>query len=374
MISLYVHMPWCLKKCPYCDFNSHTLQQTLPESAYITKLCTDLETHTDYLQQRTIHSIFIGGGTPSLFSPEAYKKLFTFIAERYVIATGAEITLEANPGASDLSRFAGYREVGVNRISLGVQSWHNEKLKILGRIHDNTQAHDAVKAIKQAGFDNFNLDIMHGLPNQTLSQALDDIDQCLAYQPPHISWYQLTLEPNTYFAQFPPPLPQDEILWDIQAAGEKRLADAGYQNYEVSAYCRENHFSRHNLNYWQFGDYIGIGAGAHSKITLADGSIWRFWKVKHPKEYLTTTTFIAGKQQITREELPLEFMMNAMRIAQDVKLSTFHEKTGLTFNDIMAPLKKAQEQGFLEFTPDTIHVTPLGKRFLNDLLTLFMPH
>ncbi len=371
-LSLYIHTPWCIKKCPYCDFNSHALRESLPETAYITKLCADLESHTAHLQGRPIQSIFIGGGTPSLFSPQAYQKLFAFITERYLIAKDAEITLEANPGASDLARFAGFRQAGINRISLGVQSWNNEKLKILGRIHDNTQTQQAIKAIKQAEFDNFNLDIMHGLPNQTISQALDDLDQCITYQPTHISWYQLTLEPNTYFAQFPPSLPQDETLWAIQEAGEKHLAEACYQHYEISAYCQPGRFSRHNLNYWQFGDYIGIGAGAHSKITLADGSIWRSWKVKHPKEYLEHSMLVAGNQPITREELPVEFMMNAMRLHQDITSSLFYAKTGLTFNDIAKPLQQAQAQGLLEFNPDRIHVTSLGKRFLNDLLTLFM--
>ena len=373
-LSLYIHIPWCLKKCPYCDFNSHASSQELPEQEYITKLLIDLNEHHAHFQNRPIQSIFIGGGTPSLFSGDSFKKILNHIAENFPLTKHAEITLEANPGATELTRFQTFREAGINRLSLGIQSWNNQKLQLLGRIHDGDQARKAVLAAKQAGFLNFNLDIMHGLPGQTVDEAIKDIEECLVYQPTHISWYQLTIEPNTYFHQFPPQLPVDDLLWDIQQAGESCLAAAGFKQYEISAYCREDNYSRHNMNYWQFGDYIGIGAGAHSKITLEDGAIWRFWKVKNPKDYLSpTSSLIAGKRQITHSELPLEYMMNAMRLYQDIALSSFYERTGLTWQDIEKPLNQAEQSGFVEIKNQTISVTGLGKRFLNDLLALFMP-
>ncbi|MBS0351298.1 MAG: radical SAM family heme chaperone HemW, partial [Proteobacteria bacterium] len=283
-LSLYIHIPWCIRKCPYCDFNSHAVRNSIPEKQYIVKLLIDLQNHQAHWQDRPIHSIFIGGGTPSLLSAAAYKELFKGLSFHLEIPKDIEITLEANPGASDQERFSGFREAGINRLSIGIQSWNAEKLQTLGRIHDEQQAEQAVLMAKKAGFTNFNIDIMHGLPKQTLAEAMLDLERTIACEPTHISWYQLTIEPNTFFNRFPPALPEEETLFEIQQAGRRQLQLAGFNQYEISAYCRKDYFAQHNLNYWNFGDYIGIGAGAHSKVTLSEGVIWRGWKVKNPKD------------------------------------------------------------------------------------------
>lgn len=368
-LSLYIHIPWCVRKCPYCDFNSHASSGELPEGHYIAKLLVDLQTHQADLQNRPIHSIFIGGGTPSLFSAPAYQHLFTELHHRLELPPGIEITLEANPGASEQEKFCGFRAAGINRLSLGVQSWNADKLAMLGRIHNSEQAARAVEMAKIAGFTNFNIDIMHGLPQQTLAQGLADLTQTLACQPTHISWYQLTIEPNTYFHHFPPALPEDDLRWEIQEQGFKLLAEHGFHQYEVSAFCRNQQFSRHNLNYWQFGDYIGIGAGAHSKITQPDGSIQRYWKVKNPKDYLGKTAVLEGQRHIPRDELLFEFLMNALRLRQTIPLNLITERTGLSAPEIYQPLLKLNRPDLLILEDTHISVTPLGYRFINEILT-----
>jgi putative oxygen-independent coproporphyrinogen III oxidase len=373
-LSLYIHIPWCVRKCPYCDFNSHALRDTLPEEQYIAKLLSDLGAHQADVQGRPIHSVFIGGGTPSLLSATAYQRLFQGVREQLELPSSIEITLEANPGASEQGRFYGFREAGVNRLSLGIQSWQPEKLRILGRIHDAEQAAQAVTMAKQAGFNNFNIDIMHGLPQQTIADALADLEKTLLCGPVHISWYQLTLEPNTYFHRFPPTLPADETLWEIQQQGQQRLLSAGFTQYEVSAYCRENRHSRHNRNYWQFGDYIGIGAGAHSKITrLNDSTVWRYWKVKNPRDYLSRDSVLDGQCQIVGDELLLEFLMNALRLHEPIPLSLITERTRLTREHLLRFLSEKSNPALLTVESEYIAATPLGQRFLNELLTGFLP-
>ena len=368
-LSLYIHIPWCVRKCPYCDFNSHAKQNELPEVDYISKLLVDLQTHQGDLQNRPIHSIFIGGGTPSLFSAEAYQTLFTELSRRLELPMAIEITLEANPGASEQDKFCGFREAGINRLSVGVQSWNSTKLQKLGRIHDEKQAIRAVEMAKIAGFTNFNIDIMHGLPEQTLEEGIADIAQTIACQPTHISWYQLTIEPNTYFHHFPPALPEDDLRWEIQEQGFKLLQASGYHQYEVSAFCRDQQFSQHNLNYWQFGDYIGIGAGAHSKITQADGSICRYWKVKNPKDYLSKASVLEGKRQIPDEELLFEFLLNALRLRQTIPFTLITERTGFPSAEIYQTLTKLNRPDLLILDADNLKITALGYRFINEILT-----
>lgn len=373
-LSLYIHIPWCVRKCPYCDFNSHAVRDALPEDDYIARLLFDLQTHQADWQNRSIHSIFIGGGTPSLFSAKAYRKLFQGLRLYLDIPPDIEITLEANPGASDQERFYGFREAGINRLSLGVQSWSSEKLRALGRIHNTDQAAQAVDMAKQAGFSNFNIDIMHGLPEQSLPEAIEDLDKTILCQPTHISWYQLTLEPNTYFHRFPPHLPDEEILWEIQRQGQQKLACAGFNQYEVSAYCRQEQHSRHNLNYWLFGDYLGIGAGAHSKITHPEnGAVTRYWKVKNPRDYLEKSSLLDGQAQIPRTELLLEFLMNALRLRQKIPLTLIAQRTGLTREYIDQSLITIPQKELLTVSEDYVETTPLGQQFLNELLTSFLP-
>ena len=371
-LSLYIHIPWCVRKCPYCDFNSHPQRDALPEQEYIEKLLCDLETHRPDWRNRAIHSVFIGGGTPSLFSAAALQRLFNRLRNYLDLAADIEITLEANPGASEQERFYGFREAGINRLSLGVQSWDPEKLKCLGRIHDDEQAAKAVRMAKAAGFTNLNIDIMHGLPQQTVDDAMADLEKTIACQPTHISWYQLTLEPNTYFHKFPPRLPHDEILWEIQQQGQSRLQAAGFNQYEVSAYCQDSYYSRHNLNYWQFGDYIGIGAGAHSKITREDGSVWRYWKVKNPRDYLGKDSVIDGHCSIPSEELLLEFLMNALRLREKIPFTLITERTGLSRETIDQALSNCPNKDLITRDADHLSTTTLGYRFLNELLTDFL--
>ncbi len=299
-LALYIHIPWCIRKCPYCDFNSHAVKEAIPEESYLQALIRDLEADLDQIPLRPIQSIFIGGGTPSLFSPDALAALLEAIAARVALARSLEVTLEANPGTVEQTRFVGFRQAGINRLSLGIQSFQPEKLKVLGRIHDDQEAVQAVMAAKQAGFENFNLDLMFGLPNQSLEDALFDLNTALSLKPTHLSWYQLTIEPNTLFYHRKPPLPADDDIWEIQHHGQALLASHGFHQYEISAYSQFGFQSRHNLNYWEFGDYLGIGAGAHAKITNPHNhTITRFWKTKHPKEYLNPDkSFLAGQQTI----------------------------------------------------------------------------
>jgi len=373
-ISLYIHTPWCIKKCPYCDFNSHATQDALPEEAYGKALIQDLEHDLADVQNRTLSTIFIGGGTPSLLSPVFYKKLLQEIGVRIALAPNIEITLEANPGTVEQSRFDGYREAGINRLSLGVQSFSDEKLKALGRIHDSASAKKAIATVKQAGFDNFNIDIMYGLPEQTLEQALDDIKQAMQHRPPHLSWYQLTLEPNTFFYSHPPKLPDDDHLWEIQNRGLEIISQTGLHQYEVSAYSKAGLKCRHNLNYWQFGDYLGIGAGAHSKITDVNHmNIKRTNKYKNPKNYLDEKKpFIQQTRQLNQKDILFEFMLNALRLNQPITQQLFESQTGLAFDTIKNKLEKVDYAELINLQNQTLETTPMGRRYLNDLMSLFL--
>ena len=373
-LSLYVHLPWCVKKCPYCDFNSHPLRGEVPEKDYVRALLRDLEQDLPRVWGRQLESVFLGGGTPSLFSGDAITELISGIRARIPIKPGSEITLEANPGTIDAGRFAGFCDAGINRLSIGVQSFNDTHLKILGRIHDSRSAINAIEEAGRAGFDNFNIDLMFGLPGQSLSQALADIDRAIDLAPEHISLYQLTIEPNTAFGASPPELPQEDTVWEMQQVLQQRLADAGFGQYEVSAYAKQGRRSRHNLNYWKFGDYLGIGAGAHGKLSDHE-HVSRLWKVKHPKDFLQhagTETGISGIQQLAANELPLEFMMNALRLVEGFPTALFPERTGLSLTDIITPLERAEELGLI--TRDALHITPTarGQQYLNDLLGLFV--
>ena len=378
-LSLYIHTPWCVRKCPYCDFNSHEPQgNELPETAYLKALLQDIDGDLELAAGRTIHSIFIGGGTPSLLSPAFYKSLLSEVSARLPFAETIEITLEANPGTTEQSRFTGYRDAGINRLSLGVQSFHPDQLAALGRIHSGEEAVSAVNQARQAGFDNLNIDLMHGLPQQTPQLAMADIEQALALSPEHLSWYQLTLEPNTAFYVHPPTLPHEETLWDIQDQGHLRLQQAGLARYEISAYARPDRQSLHNLNYWQFGDYLGIGAGAHGKLSHMDAQgqwhIERRWKTRQPDAYLRRVNdprgFIAGKQSIDENELPLEFSMNALRLTQGVPVSMWSAHTGLPVDVLLARLHNAEKKGLLMEMPKRLQASPQGLLFLNELLAL----
>jgi len=370
-LSLYIHIPWCVRKCPYCDFNSHATTGAIPESAYLDALVEDLEQDLAFATGRPIETIFIGGGTPSLMSGDFYDRLIVHLRTKLNIATDAEITLEANPGTLETGRFEAFRKAGINRLSIGVQSFNSGHLKALGRIHDSEAAHRAISAARQAGFDNFNIDLMHGLPGQTPEQALEDLRTALDYQPPHLSWYQLTLEPNTEFYSRPPDLPDDDHLWDIYRQGSEFLHRQGFRDYEVSAWSRDGRASRHNLNYWTFGDYLALGAGAHGKISLADGSIRRYWKTRQPEAYLNRIgSRTAGTDIIAPEDLPLEFLMNALRLTEGVSERLFCERTGLPLSSVGVKLKTARDEKLL--VKDRLQATALGQRYLNSLLERFL--
>lgn len=372
-LTLYAHFPWCVQKCPYCDFNSHTLKNNLPENEYIDKLISDLTQHLPQVWGRRIQSVFMGGGTPSLFSPTAIGRLLTTANALIPFNPDIEITLEANPGTVEQSRFLGYRQAGINRLSLGVQSFTDHHLKALGRIHDSQAAIQAVDAAKRAGFNNINLDLMYGLPEQSVAEALADLKQAVALAPSHLSWYQLTLEPNTWFYQHPPNLPADDLLWEIQQAGQAYLASQGYLQYEVSAYSLPGHACQHNRHYWEFGDYIGIGAGAHGKLTdFASQKVLRTVKIKHPKTYLAANDVILENKIVDKAELPFEFMLNALRLKEPIPKQLFIDRTGLSLEMIAAPLQQACERGLLQINDSELEVTALGWQFLNDLLQLFI--
>lgn len=370
-LSLYVHVPWCVRKCPYCDFNSHAQKGEIPEQAYLQALIEDLEQDLSLAGDRPIETVFIGGGTPSLMSGEFYFRLFEALRERLSIAPDAEITLEANPGTVEQARFEAFRQAGINRLSIGVQSFDPQQLRTLGRIHDPAAAHRAADAARAAGFDNFNLDLMHGLPDQTPEQALADLRAALDHQPPHISWYQLTLEPNTEFFSRPPDLPDDDRLWDIYQAGSALLREHGFDDYEVSAWSRPERASRHNLNYWTFGDYLALGAGAHGKISLPDGSIRRYWKTRQPDAYLGRIgSRTAGSEAIAPDERALEFLMNALRLKHGVEESLFVERTGLPLTSVGVKLEELRRENLLE--KGRLQATELGQRYLNSLLERFL--
>jgi putative oxygen-independent coproporphyrinogen III oxidase len=375
-LTLYIHIPWCVKKCPYCDFNSHQLKTDLPEQDYVQALLADLQQDLAQAAGREVEAIFMGGGTPSLFSPTALHQLLQGIRARISVRADAEITLEANPGTVEQQRFIGFREAGINRLSVGVQSFQADKLKALGRIHDDEEASNAISAAKNAGFSNFNIDLMYGLPQQSNEDALYDLQTALSLAPTHLSWYQLTLEPNTAFFHAPPLLPGEDESWEMQVKGQAFLAEQGFAPYEISAYTFSSPLgqpSQHNLNYWQFGDYLGIGAGAHSKMTDRQSqAITRTWKVKHPRDYLNPKAErVGGRRVLPREEIAFEFMLNALRLYQPVSYELFEERTGLGRVEIMPILGKAQEKGLL-CGGDKIETTALGKRYLNDLLALFL--
>lgn len=373
-LSLYIHTPWCIQKCPYCDFNSHTLKQVLPEETYIEALIKDLTLSLFHTQDRPIASIFIGGGTPSLFSPAAIEQLLKEIQQRVTFENNIEITLEANPGTVEQIRFQGFLEAGINRLSMGIQSFEDSHLKKLGRIHSSADAKKAIEAAFLAGFQRINLDIMYGLPSQTTLEALSDIKTAIQYHPEHISWYQLTLEENTPFYHHPPTLPNDEICWEILKTGQSCLEAGGYLQYEVSAYAQKEGFCRHNLNYWEFGDYLGIGAGACSKITdMKDGAIRRILKKKHPQQYLNSKNdFISHEKIVSPSDLPLEFMMNALRLNKPLKIALFEQRTGLSMQSVQKSLERAYQAGWLTQDDQTIQLTEQGYLFLNDVVEAFM--
>ena len=372
-LSLYIHIPWCVRKCPYCDFNSHAASPVLPEQEYVDALLADLDLDLPAVYGRELSTIFFGGGTPSLFSAQALGRLLAGVQQRIPFAPDIEITLEANPGTFEQEKFRAYRQLGINRLSIGIQSFQEAKLTALGRIHTGSEAVRAADMARQAGFDNFNLDLMHGLPDQSLDDALGDLRQAIALAPTHLSWYQLTLEPNTVFWNQPPPLPEDDILWDIQEAGQALLASHGYAQYEVSAYAQPGRAARHNLNYWSFGDFIGIGAGAHGKLSHPDGRIVRTWKTRLPKDYLNPAkAFKAGEKPLATEELPFEFLMNALRLTEGVDAALFCQRTGLGLETLARARREAEQKGLLQVEPSRLVATARGQLFLNDLLQYFL--
>ncbi len=369
-LSLYIHIPWCVRKCPYCDFNSHQIRNKLPEKDYIAALFSDLEQDLPKVWGRSVRSIFIGGGTPSLFSPDAIDQLLSGIRARIPLIANPEITLEANPGTVDSTRFQGFRQAGINRLSIGIQSFNDSALQKLGRIHGRSQAITAIEAAQLAGFKNINIDLMFGLPAQSLELALQDLETAVSYQPDHLSWYQLTIEPNTFFYhQKPAHLPNDDLQWTMQTAGQRYLAEQGYQQYEISAYAKPGQQCQHNLNYWKFGDYLGIGAGAHAKITEATG-ITRLTKQRHPHSYLQNRQ--ANATILTPEETSLEFMINALRLVEGFMEQEFIENTGLNLAYIENTLQQAYTKGWLIKDKGQIYPTETGRRFLDDLLSLFV--
>ena len=378
-LSLYIHIPWCVQKCPYCDFNSHALKNNIPEDDYVEQLIQDLDCDIERfnLPDRSLFSIFIGGGTPSLFSAAAIKSLLSQVLTRFEHNKDIEITLEANPGTVEADKFKEFFAAGVSRLSIGVQSFESDKLIKLGRIHDSNQAKKAAELATTCGVDSFNLDLMHGLPQQTLTNALDDIKTAIKLAPTHLSWYQLTIEPNTPFYSKPPKLPIDDVLWDIQDQGVELLAQAGYQQYEISAYSKPEFQCQHNLNYWKFGDYLGIGCGAHGKITDSEKQvIYRTIKVKHPKGYLDKErVHLDHLNEVAKDELPFEYMMNRLRLVSAFTLDEYQAATGLPVQTILPKLQLAKAKGLManpDGNTEQWQVTKLGHRYLNDLLEMFL--
>ncbi len=375
-LSLYIHIPWCVRKCPYCDFNSHRADGAPPESSYVNALLADLERELPAVAGRTVETIFIGGGTPSLFGADAIGALLAGVRARVEVAEEAEITLEANPGTAESGKFRGFREAGVNRLSIGVQSFEPEPLRRLGRIHGREEALRAADLAREAGFDNFNLDLMFGLPEQSPDQALEDLQTAIGLGPTHLSFYQLTLEPNTLFHKYPPPLPEDDAIWAMQREGQARLAEHGYCQYEVSAYGQEGFRCRHNLNYWRFGDYLGLGAGAHGKVTdPKTGTITRTWKIKHPQHYLDAAgqpERQGGRKKVERDELPFEFLMNALRLREGFAEALFFERTGLPVEILEPKLSACLDEGWLERRNGFLRCTETGYNFLDNVLQRFL--
>ena len=373
-LALYVHLPWCVRKCPYCDFNSHESRAAVPEDAYVAALLADLETALPAVWGRRTHAIFLGGGTPSLFSARAIDTLLAGIRARLNLEPGVEITLEANPGTFEADKFRDFAAAGVNRLSIGIQSFDPRHLAALGRIHDAGEAHRAVE-IARMHFGNFNLDLMYALPDQTLEEAAADVASAVAAGAPHLSFYHLTLEPNTRFFRHPPRLPDEETQADIHESVARLLVGAGYEHYEISAYARAGRECRHNLNYWRFGDYLGIGAGAHAKISFAD-RIVREVRARTPAEYMRRVgdgAQIVERRELACSELPFEFMMNALRLTDGFPIATFADRTGVPIAAVHEPLAAAEAKGLIERDHQRIRPTALGQRFLNDLLQLFLP-
>ncbi|WP_133178763.1 radical SAM family heme chaperone HemW [Shewanella decolorationis] len=371
-LSLYIHIPWCVQKCPYCDFNSHGQNGELPQKAYVDALLADLRQDLHLVQGRKIHTIFIGGGTPSLFDANQIKRILDSANALIPFSDDIEITMEANPGTLEHDDFSAYRAAGVTRLSIGVQSFSKDKLNLLGRIHDQNEAQTAAQKASQAGYLSFNLDLMHGLPNQSFAEAMADIDTAAALNPPHLSWYQLTIEPNTLFHSKPPQLPDDEDLWQIYEQGQQKLAALGYEQYEISAYAKPGYQCRHNLNYWQFGDYLGIGCGAHGKVTLPEENrIIRTVKIKHPKGYLAADNYIFEQAEVAEEDRALEYLMNRLRLMTPIPKQEFEDRTGLHRDTLKEGMEKAKQRGLLTESAEHWQLTSKGHMFVNDLLTQF---
>ena len=373
-LGLYIHLPWCERKCPYCDFNSHETRD-LPEAQYIDALLQDLDADIPQLHQREVATLFIGGGTPSLFSAPGIARLLKELGNRIALSPTLEATMEANPGSAEADKFAAFRAAGINRLSLGIQSFQDEQLQALGRVHNSEQAHAAIDFARAAGFDSFNIDLMHGLPGQGIESADADLRTALSYQPAHLSWYQLTIEPNTVFHKRPPSLPVEDMLADIQDDGEHLLISNGQQQYEVSAYSQPGFECRHNRNYWSFGDYLGIGAGAHGKITFADGRIERYNKKRQPGDYLAAApnAFTASRRELQRDEIIGEFMLNALRLNDGFSLEQFRARTGLHAARLEPQLVSLFQRELLEQQGDSIKATQVGRRFLDSVIAEFFP-
>ena len=376
-LSLYIHIPWCLRKCPYCDFNSHAVTSELPEGEYVSALCQDLETDIGLLELSDFsgfHSVFIGGGTPSLFSASAYEQLLDHIQKKVGIERGAEITLEVNPGAAEAEKFRGYRMAGINRLSIGIQSFHEDYLATLGRVHSGQDAEKAIELCLTAGFDNFNLDLMHGLPGQSIEDVLEDLKKALSLGPTHLSWYQLTIEPNTEFYAWPPTLPEDDLLIEMQDSGIELINEAGFQRYEVSAYSKPGYQSQHNLNYWLFGDYLGIGAGAHGKISDPDaGLIKRTRKKRQPEHYLASgLSRLAEVSPVPPEDRTIEFLLNSLRLVEGFCIDEYEARTGLGFSHIAKQVESLCDQGLLTKKEDIVRATTRGFSVLNSLISEFI--
>ena len=371
-LSLYIHIPWCVQKCPYCDFNSHGQNGELPQQEYVDALLADLRNDLHYVQGRKIHTIFIGGGTPSLFDAAQIERLLTGVNEMIPFSEQIEITMEANPGTLEHDDFEAYSKAGVTRLSIGVQSFSTDKLNLLGRIHGKDEAQIAAQKAQSSGYRSFNLDLMHGLPNQSFEEAMADIDTAAKLSPPHLSWYQLTIEQNTLFHSKPPQLPDDEALWHIYEQGQKKLADLGYEQYEISAYAKPGFQCQHNINYWQFGDYLGIGCGAHGKVTLLEqNQILRTVKIKHPKGYLAADEYTFDTVEVTEDERPLEYLMNRFRLMSAIPKAEFEQRTGLSHRVIAQGIEKAKNKTLLIENETHWELTAKGKMFVNELLSQF---
>lgn len=374
-LSLYIHIPWCIRKCHYCDFNSHKLEKSLPDRAYLNALIADLKNDLARFAGRNICSIFIGGGTPSLLSADVYFELLTTISHLCKLEKNIEITLEANPGTIEHGLFSDYVAAGINRLSIGIQTFNNNFLKKLGRIHDEDQACLAIDLARKAGFKNINLDIMHSLPDQSLDDSLADLKKAITFNPEHLSWYQLTIEPNTLFYKTRPTLPSIDDIWKMEQRGLDLLANNGFMRYEISAFCRDNKFSDHNLNYWLFGDYYGIGAGAHGKYTNVElKKVYRTNKYRQPKDYLSSEKdYLSGIQEVCAKDLLFEFMLNATRLERKIENSLFTSRTMLPYNSIVNLLEKSANMGLINLTSTYWQVTPLGRQYTNNLQEIFLP-